>query len=201
MNFITIKSNIIDIYAAAALAAPVDEKFSVAQAQKQKEGAKALNDLKQLTVYFAENTFPEESSSANSEKQSKPLYHIELKVSAKGKVADLSDPKTISSAEIEADNMLDLFFAQSYQIIMDAENLDLGMEKGQISNRFIKKMIKGSPNQQGEYVVLVGRMDLSLNTAEDVSGEAGDPGTINESDIEINEDSTQQTGITIDTTP
>jgi hypothetical protein len=190
MNFRTLKANIVTL-----LADNANGNFQVVQAQRQKEGAEDINLLRKVAVYFATNDLSENKGTTNGELVTKPTYHIELKVAEKGTLTDITDPTTITSAEIIADDALDELFENVLQIIMDARNIDLELPVGTISNRYIKSLIKGSPNQHGEFVVLVGRMDLDCNLAESILGDEGVEGTNIDSTLEINGDGTQATGI------
>jgi hypothetical protein len=193
MNFITIRDNIISILDNAS-----GTSFVVTQGQKQKEGSTDINNRKKVSVFFIRDDFKEDTGSVNGTVQSEVTYQIELKVSAKGTATDLTDPTTLSSAEIEADNLLDNFFAEIYQILMHADNLYLGMNVGEINNRYIKSLEKGNPNQSGEKVILVGRADLTLKTTETVGSTGEVVGTTILSDMTINDDTVQKTGIEVD---
>jgi hypothetical protein len=193
MNFRTIRDNIISILDTAS-----GTSFVVTQGQKQREGSTDINNKKKVSVFFIRNDFKEDTGSVNGTVQSEPTYQIELKVSAKGKATDLTDPTTLSSAEIEADNLIDEFFDEIYQILMHADNLDLGMPIGVVNNRYIKSLEKGEPNPSGEKVILVGRADLTLKTTETVGSTGEVVGTTILNDMTINEDDVQKTGIEVD---
>lgn len=192
MNFRTVRNNIISILDTAAAG-----RYVAVQGQKQKEGSQDINNLPKVAVFFIRADFPESSSSANDTTRSDVTFQIELKVSEKSTATDLTDPSSIISAEIAADNKIDELFEIVYQVIMDADNLDLGLSAGVINNRYIKTLQKGAPDMEGERVVLVGRADLTLKTSESVGTTTETEGTTIINDFGINDDSIQKTGITV----
>ncbi len=195
MNFIKIKTSIVAILVAAA-----GGQYEVVGAQRQREGAQDINQLKKVAVYFLDDDFDVNSGSPNGDVQSDPTYQIELKVSEKGKIIDPNDPASLESAEFIADAQLDSFFDLIYQILMDARNMDLGQPIGIVSKRFIKSIRKGKISADGETVTIVGTMNLTCHTAESVSGDEGEAGVGNTSTIEANEDDFAKTGITVEPT-
>jgi len=192
MNFRTIKSNIISILETAAAG-----RYEVVQSQRQKQGAKDINSNKKVIVYFYNDQFSNNAGSTNGEVQSEVTFRIHLEVSSKGKFTDLTDPGSLKSAELVADDDWDEFAETIYQILMDARNMDLGMTVGNVANRYITNIQKDDINNNGENVVMVGRMDLTCITPESVPGDDGVDGSSVYSSMEINGDTESKTGITV----
>ena len=192
MNFRNIKNSIITILDTAAAG-----RFEVIGSQRQRQGAEDINSQKKVMVYFLSDTFSENSGSINGTVQSFPVFRIMLEVSAKGTYTDSSDPNTLTSANLVADNMFDELADNVYQILMSGENLDIGQPVGQVGNRYIKTIEKNDINKDGEFVIITGSMDLSCITPETVPEEMGTAATINKSSFAIGEDTHQATGIQV----
>lgn len=210
MNFRIIKDSIINnvLYPASA------GKFVVVGSQKQSKNAKETLDIKRtVQVYYSASDFPKGKGRLNGPVQNNLTYRVELTVSsaAKGDLSLINDSGSTSvqvaaaiAAFEEASDLCDASFdelvEEVYQVIMSGLNIDLGLPKGTISDRWIERIQKDSINERGGYVTLTGAMNLTCNTAEQVPGDTGTAATIFDNTIDIEGDDVEKTGVTVDNT-
>lgn len=205
MKFRTIKDNIVKIL--------VDNSkncFQVVGHQRQTLSAEDTKGNDRLVqVFYSFGDFPESSSSAIGPVQHDVNYRIELIVSADAKTnLKVLDNPNSSAAEIQAalsssleasavaDDELDELYELVYQILMDANNYELGMDIGDISNRWVNQFQKNDPLDRGECIVLTGSMFLKARTPEEIVGISAVPnGDIQDVTIDIADDDTEKTGI------
>ena len=192
MNFRTIKTNIITI-----LNDNKGTDFEVLQAQRQNQGASDIESLGKVLVYFFSNSFSEDTGAVNGEVQSMPTFRIIIEVAGKATLTDESDPSTAVSAEIIADNKFDLLAEKVYQILMNGTRIDLLMPKGEVSNRYIKNIQKGDVNSEGEHAIIIGQMDITCMTPEQVPGDDGVLATDIKNELDIQGDTVQKSGVKI----
>ena len=188
------------------------EKFVVVGFQRQSKNAlETVDQLRTVQVFYAASKFPKSSGRLNGPTQNDLTYRVEFTVSsaAKGDLSVINDPastveqvsKAISDFQ-EASELADCSFDELvddvYQIIMDARNTDLGLDRGSVSNRWIDSVIKDQPQPKGSHVTLTGYMELTCRTAEQVPGATGVPGGINDITIDIQDDDVERTGVLVD---
>jgi len=202
MNFITIKNAIIEILETASAAAVPADQFEVLQTKQRRAGSSDISNEKKVAVYFVGDDFSTDTGTTNGEVQSTPTFRIVPTVAASGSYSDPDDPSTITSAEINADEAWDAFASQIYLILMNAENIDLGLAVGTISKRYIQNIIKTDLAPVGKKVVVTGQMNLTCSTAEPVSGETGVTGTdVNNNIVISNADADEDTALQAVTAP
>ena len=178
MNFRTIKQGLIDL-----LGAEASGRYVTLGYQKQSQRAEELLDSKRnVQVYYASGVFPKSKSSTNGPTQHDITFNIDCMVSKRAEVdlAVLENPAAtendkaialtaLRSAGALADYSLDELFDIIYQVLMDAENLDLGLDFN-IASRWVGRIDKDSPIPAGEYCVLTGILQLECSIDEQVSG-------------------------------
>lgn len=201
MNFRTIKLNIISILNAGNLLLPLASRFEVVQAQRQNQSGDDVNRIKKVTVYYAGADVPENKGSVNGTSLTNPTFRIELCVNSKAIVTNPALPTTGKSAELVADDVMDEFIEQVWNILMAAPNMDLGMTLGQVSNRYIKNIDKSTINKDGSHAQLFAIMDLTCTTPELQPEQIGVDAYINETGLILNGDTVALQGLTIDNTP
>lgn len=164
-----------------------------------------------VQVFFRSGDFPRRGGGLAG-----PVIHdvtmaVELTVAAasKGDLATLNNEAATAGelaaaiagfqvASEAADAAVDELAEIVYQILMSAINRDLGHTEP-VADRWIGKIIKGSPMPRGEHVIITAVMDLTFRTAEDLTGDAGQtptPGAAVKAAITVtsDEDGTAQGG-------
>lgn len=178
MNFRTIKDGLITLLGNEAAG-----RFIVLGYQKQSQRAEELlNNKRNVQVYYARGEFPKSKASTNGPIQHDMTFNIDCMVSKSAEVdlTPLENPAATPlqkatalaasrSASQLADDSMDELFEIIDQIIMDARNIDLGLDF-KIASRWIGRMDKDSPLPNGEYVVLTGIMQLTCSIDEQVLG-------------------------------
>ena len=181
MMFRTVKDSIVN-----NVLGPAEEgRFVTIGFQRQSKSANEVLDMSRLVqVYFAGGNF--DKPGRKIELAHDITYNIELTVSkaAEGDLSVINNPNA-SQAQISAaimafqeasdlaDTSIDELIDIVYQILMDAQNIDLGMVAGEVSSRWVTGIKKNQPVPQGEYVILTASMSLTCRVAEEVSGEVG----------------------------
>jgi hypothetical protein len=210
MNFRTIKASIIN----DVLGPAEGSNFQTVGFQRQVKSAdETLDTLRMVQVYYSSGDFSKRGGRLNGPTQHDVTYRIDLTVSkaAEGDLAVINDPQssavaiaTALAAFQEASELADDSFDQLvdlvYNILMDARNIDLGLDAGVIANRWIDNVQKDQPVPRGEYVILTGSMFLKLRTAEQVEGDPGLAGETIDTVIDIDGDDVEKTGVTVSLT-
>lgn len=179
MQFEAVKASIIAILGAAAAG-----NFQVVGFQRQSKGAVEVEDNSRIVqVYYSAGRFQ------SQRRVTGPVNHdltfrVEFTVSkaARANLSVLSDPSADTqdkadalAAMVEAsdlaDESLDEVFRHVYQILMDGRNYDLGLDKGDVANRWVTDFSKDEPSAQGELVVLTGQCNFECRVSEDIIGE------------------------------
>lgn len=208
MNFRTIKDSIINILGTAEAG-----RFRTIGFQRQTKSAEEVKgNLRLVTVYYSAGTFPKRSGRNTGAVQHDITYRIEFTVSksALGNLAIINNPES-TPAEITtaidaiqesaklADESIDELFEIIYQILMDARNIDMGLSVGTVADRWIDSIQKDEPRPKGDLVVLTGSANLTLRTAEQVTGDPGIPdANIIDGILDIKENVPDITGVLID---
>lgn len=210
MNFRTIKESLI----CNVLGPYENDRFQTIGFQRQTTNADEVLDCNRFVqIYYESGKFPKSSGRLNGPTQHNITFRIDMTVSkqAEGDLSVINNSSSSASeiatalAEFQeasslADDSMDELYDIVYQIIMDARHIDLGLDKGIVSNRWISEMVKGQPIPRGESVVLTGSMFLTCNTVEIVDGDTGFEGTENDITIGIDGDDVQKTGVFVEKT-
>ncbi|MCK5219319.1 hypothetical protein KAR10_07350 [bacterium] len=203
MKFREIKDKIIEI-----LGSNANGRFQTIGYQRQnKNAAEVLGILRTVQVYYFSGDFPKGKSGLTGPAHHAATFRVELTV-ASDAVGDLATIKSgastltqkaakllsFQSAAERCDCSIDEFIEIVYQILMDGRNLDVGMEPGQVSDRWIGRIEKDDIEDKGEYVTLTAAMDFSLSTEEEILGDTGGiSGTTYKVTLDINGDDVEQT--------
>lgn len=207
MNFETIRNAIITILGAAEAG-----RYQTIGFQRQSTSAEEINNLPMVQVYYKSGDFPKSSGAHRGPTQHDITFNIELLVSEPAKLdlsiinhpdADINDKRiamaALQESSYNADRAMDALITIVYQVLMDARNIDLGLTKGVVANRWVDNPEKDNPLEKGSLIVLSGSMRYMCRTQEEVLGYVGvipDP-IIYSSEIEINEDPVQKTAVEI----
>jgi len=167
------------------------EQFRTIGHQRQGKAAQSVKGNDRLVqVYYSSGNFPKTSGRVNASKQHKVTFRVELTVSTPAKMdlatinSSTATPSQISTAlsglaeasEV-ADASLDELIDIIYQIISDSRNYYLGLEKGDVSDRWIGSIQKDQPMPRGELVILTANLTLTAQVAEQNIGAVGAPGS------------------------
>ena len=143
-----------------------------------------LNSLRHVTVYYGSGAFPE----GRSNRVAGPMRHdmtfrVELMVSAdaKANLSVLDDPESSGAqraaaiaaaldAHARADILWDEVADLVWNVLMAPANYDLGLAKGQVTDRWISQMRKSEPQDHGSLVLLTGSMDYNVAANEIPTG-------------------------------
>ncbi len=161
-------------------------RYITVGAQKQSKSAdEFIGNNRLVQVYYYRGMFPKRGGTiARGPNDHEITLKIDFTVSepAKGDIATLNNPNStagqlqtaianIAIASDLADDSIDELFDIIYQVIMDAENIDLGLANDIVANRWITDFQKDEPVQRGELLVLTGSCNLTCKASEAVSGE------------------------------
>lgn len=198
-------------------------RFVTIGGQRQRESAEAINDNRKVMVFYNEGSFPKSGGQAYGDVKHDMTFDVVL-VEATPAKADLSilndenaaeeDKATalrkMSEPSVEANRNMNAFIRIIYQILMDNRNEQMGMVPPEdrsnlklVSSRWVDQISKGDPVPEGEFVVLTASMRLTFTVSETVTGDdlpdtpAG--GAIFDSDIDLDGDDTEKTGVKVTT--
>lgn len=197
MNFRLLKASIINLLGNAEAG-----RYRTVGYQKQaQEGFHVKDNSRSVQVYYSEGENPKAAGSLSGPFQHDMTFNIDMTVSApcKGDLAVLENPGStpaqlqaalanLQIAEDRADDLLDELYDHVFQVLMDARNLDLGLSRGTVANRWVDRMVKDPVLRRGELVVLTGQAKLTARMVEEVLGEQGDPLMVFDAGIEIDGD-------------
>jgi hypothetical protein len=214
MEFRNVKTAIQDI-----LENESSGRFRVVGRQVMSKTADEIRDNDRLVqVYFSDGQFPK------SGRMSGPKTHdltididLSCSASAEGDLSVLdSDNAThqqkalallqIREASEIADTLIDDLIEDVYQILMDARNIDLLLQVGTISGRWIDRIQKDTLLERGSLVVKTANMKYTCRVQEIVSGSIGNRPAIVKfnsdtpisADPDETQDTVEKTGIIID---
>ena len=182
MNFRIIKDSIINILGVAEAG-----RFRTVGFQRQTKAVKECKgNLRLITVYYSTGYFPKRSGRNTGPVQHDITYRIEFTVSnpAIGNLAVINDPistpaqiataiSAIQESAQLADQSIDELFEIVYQILMDANNIDMQLPIGMVASRWIDSIQKNEPRSRGDLVELTGSANLTLRTSEQIPGDTG----------------------------
>jgi hypothetical protein len=209
MEFRLIKNQVVKILGDAA-----GSRFQVVGYKRQTKSAdEILNNDRMVQVYFSDGSFPKSAGRMHSEKAHDISIEIDLSASAAahGNLTVLDDPVApayekaaailaIKEAAEIADGKIDDLIEWVYQILMDARNIDLKLEKGQVNSRWIDRIQKDVIIERGDLVVKTANMKYTCRCTEIVLGDIGvepDP-VIIDTALKINDIET--TGVKVENT-
>jgi hypothetical protein len=189
MNFRTVKNSVIN----KVLTPNMGSNFRVVGWQKQALSAEEIaGNARLVSVYTTTLDF---SGRETGPVQNKPMLNIDLFVSspAKTNLAVLDNPASTTAqraaamaasldAAKNADDSMDELIDLVWNILMNARYNQLALDEVvgsypvdtgvKIAERFISRIDKDQPVEQGEYVVLTARMQLTYKVAEQVNSAA-----------------------------
>lgn len=160
--------------------------YKVAGAQKQSKSAdEFIGNNRLVQVYYSRGTFPKRGGSMHGNNNHEITLKLDFTVAtpAKGDIATLNNANStagqlqtaltnIAYASDLADDLIDELFDIVYQIIMNAENIHLGITTSDtVANRWITDFQKDEPVPRGELLVLTGSCNLTCKAIELVPGE------------------------------
>ena len=192
---------------------------TVGYQERKQDADEFLDELRNVQVFYSSGVFPKASGRRSAAQNHAMQFVIQLTVSkaSVGDLATLNNPAStalqlataiagLELAEKLADESLNTLARLVYQIVMSAENIDIGLSKGNIANTWIESFDKDKPNHVGELVVLRGRFIFSCQAMEDIVGVTPETGeaveiTIKTLDAAGQEDPVQQTEVKTTTTP
>lgn len=204
MNFRILKASIVNLLGNAA-----GGEFRVIGYQKQAQEAFHIKDTdRSVQVFYAEGDYPKSAGSLNGPMMHDMTFNLDITVSkaCKGDLATLENSSAtalqlqtaltnLKIAEDGVDDSWDEIADLIYQILMDARNLDLGLEPTKVANRWVDRALKDPLMTRGELVVLTGSMKLTCRMPEEVLGEVGSPLMVFDTGIEIDGDVVGKAGI------
>lgn len=179
MAFRTVKAAIVTLLGTAAAG-----NFRTVGYQPQGESAEQnLDNERSVQVFYSKGTFPKASASIQGPYDHLAKYDVWLTVS-KAAIGDLSVLENPASTEGEraaalaafelasplADDSMDELIELVFQIIMQADNIDLGLDVGIVTNRWIGEIEKDQPTPRGRFVSLTALMPIACNMSEVVTG-------------------------------
>jgi hypothetical protein len=208
MSFRTVNQALIDTLGAAAAG-----RYQVVGYRRQgKSASEVKGNSRMVQVYYSGGDFSRSGGRQTGATQHAPTVTIGLSVSSPAKVnlslinseAATQGQRVIALAALQeaaylADGLWDELAEIVYQVLMDARNIDLGLSRGTMSNRWVESIKKDSPEPNGELVMLTGVMTYAYNCVEDVVGDTGVPATGEwiSTQLDIDGDDVEQTGVNV----
>lgn len=188
-----------------------ESRFNVIGFQRQsKSQNEVLNNDRLVQVYYSEGEFKRSAGRMKGPKTHDGTFEIDMTASAKATV-DISilDSTTateqqkasallgLKEAAERADEKIDELIDSVYQILMDARNEKLDLGVGEISSRWIDRIVKDATIEYGDLVTKTANMKYTCRFQEYVQGALGnqpDPAIIN-SNVPAFED--EGTGVSV----
>lgn len=171
-----------------------------------------------VQVFYAGGAFPKSAGRARGTTMHDVTLRLELTVALEpeGDTQTITDEnateseiiaglKAFQNSSQEADRLLDELWAIVYQILMDANNVNMGLlppddqpSAQMVANRWVDGFQKDDPIEQGGAMILTGKALLTARVAEAIIGVEGVTATEGVStSLGINEDPVQQTGLQV----
>lgn len=162
-------------------------RFRVIGFQRQsKSSSEVLNNDRLVQVYYSEGEFKKSAGRMQGSKTHDITLEIDLTTSARADVditvldsANATESQkatalaSLKEAAEKADEKCDELIDHVYQIIMDARNIKVGLETGEISNRWVSTIVKDATIERGDFVVKTANMKYSCRVQEEVQGDIG----------------------------
>jgi hypothetical protein len=182
--------------------------FRVLGYQKQGQSAGEVKETyKTVQVYYSGGKFPKSAGSLGGPYSHDITLDMDLTVSmlTKGDLTVFDDPDSTPVQILAAmSNMqngdelvqaeMNKFFRSVFQILMAADNFDLGITGGTMASRWVEEFKKGPILKRGEYAILTGKCQYTCRMDETVTGEAGTPIETIDAGFEFDGDSTVRSG-------
>lgn len=205
MNFRVIDQALTDLLGTAAAG-----RFQVAGYQKQAMEVREVVDNNRIVeVFYSRGEFPKSASTRRGPTRHNMQFDLNLTV-AKGAETDLSvidnpasPPAAVAAAiaatkyaAARADDSWNELADIVYQIIMDAQQIDIGLSTP-IADTWLMSIEKDPPLERGSHVVLTGLMRFTCARDEQVEGDVGVAGVAPLHDVttEYNEDTYGKAGV------
>jgi len=184
-------------------------EYTVIGAQKRGKGADEVIDQSRLVeVYYSRGDFPKSGGGVTGPTKHDVTFRLDLTVAkaAQGDTATIENPVStapqiaaaiagMKESDLLADDSMDELFDHVYQVLMDARNMDLGLEKGILASRWVSQLEKNEPIKQGKVTIITGSMLLTCSTSEPVEGYIGiEAGNIVETSVELETDAYGKAG-------
>jgi len=193
MNFRTIKASLISILANAEAG-----RYRTIGYQRQGQaGSENTGNNRSVQVFYNQGEFPESAGSRNGPVMHGITFAVQMTVAmpAKADLSVINNPAStlpqvaaainaMQEGQQLADNSLDELIDIIYQVLMDAENIDIGLDIGDVSNRWVDNVQKDQPMQRGEFVVITGSMQFTCACSETVTGDSGTAGSAVDTEIQ-----------------
>lgn len=191
------------------------DRYRTVGYQKQTEDAVDFKDEDRVVqVFYSAGQFPQNSSSINGPYQHEMSFRVELSVAkaAEIDVATLTNPgstevqRAIAMQDfVESSSLADAAWDEMagivFQVLTDARNIDFGLEKGEVSNRWVNQLKKDEPITDGEFAIITGSMVLTCSSKEPALGDTGIIGPKGIlTNIDIQNDDVEKTAIETTTT-
>ena len=208
MNFRKVKTSIENIL----IKAENDRYVTVGFQRQSKSAIETLDKSRLVQIYYSSGEFDKTAGRLNGPVQHDVTFNIDLTVSkaAEGDMSAIINPDAtqqdivtalanFSEASQLTDESIDELINIIYQELMNAENFDLGMDVGIVSNRWLSRVQKNSPLPQGEYVTITASLQLTCRMVEIVEGDTGIPGgKVFDTTIDIEGDDIEKTGVKVE---
>ncbi len=209
MKFRTIKAAVKTLLANSA-----SGRYILAGSQRQSKSAdEVIDDNRLVQVYYHRGSFSKRGGSMHGPNDHEITLKIDFTVSepAQGDIATLNNANStagqiqsaianIAFASDLADDSIDELFDIIYQVLMNAENIDLGLSVDTVADRWISDFQKDEPVQRGELLVLTGTCNLTCKASEEVTGETPIEGNKIDTDFSIEGDLGDNAGVSVDPT-
>lgn len=184
MRFRIVKAALVELLGDAAAG-----RFTVVGYQSKGQAAEEVTDSRRtVQVFYTSGEFPPSGGSISGPVKHGLTFRIDLTVgsASKGDLTAINDP-TSTPAQVAAamegfqtsaalaDKSFDDLFEIVYQIVMDARNIDIGLDPGEVSSRWIGSVEKSEPFARGEYIVIGGMLEFTCIVSEDLVGDEGLP--------------------------
>ena len=188
-------------------------RYQVIGHQKQTIDAKNIKGNNRLVeIFYNRGDFPKSGGGiASGKKDHNMTFKLDFKcaATAKGDLATMNDPSSseseiaaaiagIAYASKEVNESMDELFEIIFQILMAADNIDLGLAVGTVSNRWISELQKDDPLQRGSLLVLTGTCLLTCKASEDVTGDSVTAANSIDTTLNIDDDRENIAGVETD---
>ena len=213
MMFRVLKKNLVTILDRAARG-----RFVVVGHANQSTGtSELLKEKRRVQVFFGNGDFPKGKAGQTGPVQHEITYQVTLSLTAQaeGNLAamntegDDSAAVAVRKAAISqfytaatmADQDMDEFLEQVYQILMDGRNVDIGTEGPPylVSDRWVEGIDRFEPISQGDTVIITATMNFSCQAVEQILGDIGTAagsGPLNITNDFVDDD-VEQTGVIV----
>jgi hypothetical protein len=208
MKFRTVKTALETVLNAEAVA----RNYQVVGYQKQQDSSdeNAESD-RTVQVYFARGEFPKRAGSLRGPCLHKANFQLILvaSASAEGDVATVVNNPTnpgvagpalaaFVPATKRVDDSWDEFAEHIWQVLMNAQNVDLGITQFKIGTRWVPSIQKDDIETDGAKATLTGTIQFECDLEEDTLGDTGTTaGSIQQVEYNIDEDDTGVAGIIV----